>query len=161
MSSENTNEADSQGHEKKNNKLPIEILVYVFESLSPDDLLTCCRVCWEWAHIGSDNAIWWKLSMRIWYEERNRPTKMQKQASKLNWKSNFLSLTSPTPKTLAQKPKSAPKQVKEWKEPPPTKNEMRQWYKSDKRNLKHKNVDKKAGVKKNRQFKSAHEDSDW
>jgi len=115
--------------------------------------------------LASDNQLWWNIAVEVWYQPEYRPKIMRKQAKKLNWKQRFIHLTPFEPSHFV---KIRPEQTKEvviknetWDPPDPTKLEMRDWYKSDRRNLKTKDVQKKQGQNRRTQFKAAYLSADW
>jgi len=67
--------------------------------------------CKEWDILGSDNEVWFYLSMNAFFEPHARPLLMDKKDKKLNWKLQFLKLTSPQPSFLL-KPKRVKKKTR-------------------------------------------------
>jgi len=124
--------------------LPREILHRILSQLESQDLLQCCVVCKDWdKNIGCDNEVWFGRAMKAFYEPEKRPNCMDKQQKKVNWKQQFLQLTSPQPAVIVNTKTKIIR--KEFSEPTVTKNDKRVWYKADRRNEKTKNKAKTKG----------------
>jgi len=147
--------------------LPGFLMHRVLSHVLPNDLLSCCKVSKKWGALASDNKLWWPVAMQAWYTEECRPTVYPKN-SRQNWKSLFLSVGSSGNASISGYTRdinnkhdyvntySNPNKPEldnttendvcdNWEEKVKTKEEQRDWYKSDRRNVREKLANRRAG----------------
>ncbi|KAL6063575.1 hypothetical protein QOT17_011453 [Balamuthia mandrillaris] len=123
--------------------LPASVIEQLLLHLGPQDLVHMESVCRAWRRLPS-NAAWWRLCMRELWLVDSRPTQMSKNDRKKRWKLEYSQLPCASKKPVFVSKKvlqggerrekeegSSPKKSGGWVElEPPSKEDMRVYYKS-------------------------------